>query len=343
MSDLRKMKWGILGCGNIANLFAGVLSTVDEAELYAIGSRSQERSDAFQKKWGITKSYGSYLDLLEDPEVEIIYIAVTNTGHFENAMLCLEHGKHVLCEKPFMRNEKEEKQVFDKAKEKKLFCMEGMWTALLPTMRDLFRLIHEDKVIGDVLMAKAELMFDNANAYQERHYDKNVGGGALIDTGVYGVKFVCMALGYKPETIKAVADFKHGCDSMTTLALGFKNGKIGTVNCSLCVNGQNDGWIYGTRGYVHVEKFWRTQKATIYIYDPEDIKVNCFNPKCEVIEISYPHEPPAKGYDHEVRHVQRCIQEGLIESPINTWEKTMEVLKIMDNARKEIGMIYPQE
>lgn len=340
----RHMKWGIMGCGNIATLFAGVLSTVEEAELYAIASRSQERSDVFAEKFGVTKSYGSYLDLVNDPEVEIVYIALHNTGHFEHVMLCLEHGKHVLCEKPFMLNHKEAELVFAKAKEANLFCMEGMWTALLPTMRDLFHLIHDEKIIGDVKMAKAELMFDNTYAFQERHFDKSIGGGALIDTGVYGVNFVCMALGYEPSCIHCVADFNQGCDCSTTVTLGYQHGGTGIVTCALNVNGLNDGWIYGTKGYVHVERFWRTQKATIYVYDPEDIKINCFNnPKCDVTEIHYPHQPPAKGYDHQVRHVQACIEQGLIESPINTWSKTLQTHSIMDSARKEIGLVYPQE
>lgn len=339
----KTVNWGLLGCGNIANLFAGVLSTVDEATIYAVAARSGDRASAFKEKHGAVKAYGSYLELVRDPEVDIVYVATVNALHYEHIMLCLENGKPVLCEKPFTLNATEARSVFAKAKEKGLFCMEGMWTSFLPTMRDLFRYIHEEKVIGDVVMAKAELMFDNANGFQERHFDKSTGGGALIDTGVYAVKFACMALGYEPVSIKASAGFKNGCDSTTTVIAGYEDGRTGIMTCSLSANGRNDAWIYGTRGYAQVPLFWRAQKATIYVYDPEDIKVNTFNPKCEVIEISYPHEPPAKGYDHEVRHIHECIRGGIIESPVNTWERTVQVMSIMDAARADIGLVYQQE
>ncbi len=231
-SQPKKIKWGIIGLGSIANKFATDLLTIEDAELYAVGSRSQEKADEFAKKFGATKAYNSYEAIANDPNIDAVYIATPHALHKENALMCLEKGIAVLGEKPFAMNAAEVDEMIAKAKEKNVLLMEALWTYFLPHYQYVLNLL-KNKTYGNILKLESNFGFERAYNTDARLFNKSMGGGSLLDIGIYPIFASLSTLG-TPKTIEAEATFfENGTDSSCTMKLSYPNNVTANLKSSL--------------------------------------------------------------------------------------------------------------
>lgn len=322
--------WGIMATGGIANTFAKAVNYVEGANLYAAASRSLEKAEQFAKEYGVEKAYGSYEDLVQDEKVDIIYIATPMNCHYENVKLCLEYGKNVLCEKAITLNAEQLKELIALAKEKNLFFMEAMWTKCLPAFRKAKEWVEAGK-IGEVQMVKAD--FCNQVPYQEdsRLFRKDLGGGAILDLGVYPISLATSFLGTKPKNIISNARMgQSDVDFDCGIMLQYDNA-FAVLTCGFDIFCQNNATIVGSKGSISfADWFFNTTQ------------VKLFNSNSELLEeVSLPHE--CNGYEYEIIEAQRCLDANLKESIIVPLSDTLDIMNIMDTCRKDWGLTYPEE
>ena len=322
---MRKFKWGILGPGKIAGKFAEDLSQVENAVLYAVGSRSQSRAEEFARKFGGVETYGSYEDLVKDDQVDIVYIATPHVFHFENTMLCLMHGKPVLCEKPFAMNLGQVDQMIQMAQEKKVFLMEALWTHFLPHYNFLLDQVHSGKY-GEVLELKADFGFAAPLEPEKRLYNKDLGGGSLMDIGIYTV-FAALTIMGVPEEISARAEFcSTGVDEDCKMELSYKNGRVAKLYSVI-------NKTIPTTAVITLEKAQILVKNRFH--EPSSIII-----KQEGKEEEFKFDVNTRGYNYEAEHVQQMLLENRIESTVMTFEKSRNLIKMLDEIRKIIGLDY---
>ncbi|MEM7032749.1 MAG: Gfo/Idh/MocA family oxidoreductase [Chloroflexota bacterium] len=324
-----KIRWGIIGPGNIAKRFAGGLAVLDDATLQAVASRSQEKADAFADEFGAPTRYTSYQDLVADDDIDIIYIATVNPFHAEQMLLCLEAGKPVLCEKPFTINTAEAKKVVQVAREKKLFLMEGMWTRHFPLMHKL-RQILADGVIGEVRMLNADFGFSGQVNPTSRLYDLNLGGGGMLDVGIYPLSLASMIFG-KPEKLSSFADIgETGVDELSVLMMQYPAGEVAVVYSAIRASMPHDSMIMGRKGRIRIHSpWWMPTKMTITVNGKDD----------EVVEM--PME--GTGFNYQIAEAGRCLREGKLESDVMPLDETISIMEMMDEARTQWGLKYPME
>jgi dihydrodiol dehydrogenase / D-xylose 1-dehydrogenase (NADP) len=326
---VKVFKWGIMGTGFIANQFAKGLKVLDDAETLAVGSRTQKGADDFADIYGIPRRYSSYAELAHDPDIDIIYIATPNTYHFEHAMLCMEAGKAVLCEKPLMLNAKEAAKIIGYAREKKLFFMEAMWTRYLPVYDHVRKWMAED-AIGEVQIVQADFGFCREFGAEDRHLNMALGGGALLDVGVYPVAIASMIFGGPPAILACTARLAAtGADEQTAILMGYEKGQAALLSCSFGAALPSDAWIIGTKGSIRIREFWKATKAALVM---------------EGVELKTADEPfLATGYEYEAMEVMRCIRAGMLESPTMPLDESLQIMETMDRVRGMIGLKYPGE
>lgn len=323
------IKWGILGPGAIAHKFAEGLLTVKGAKIAAVGSRDKKRAEAFSKRYGIEKSYGSYAELASDPEIDIIYVATPHPFHKECTKLCLQAGKAVLCEKPFTLNANDTRELVELAREKKLFLMEAMWTRFFPAIENTLKWLKEG-VIGDVQLLKADFGFGGVHDPKGRLLNPELGGGALLDLGIYPVSFASMVFGTQPKIIKSLADIgPTGVDEKCTMLFGYDGGKMASLSASFKTYLVNDAWIFGTKGSIHIPTFMRPNKAVLSLANGEK----------EVFDGTY----ESTGYQFEVIESDDCIKQGRTESEIMPLDESIAIMETMDSLRAQWQLRYPGE
>lgn len=220
------LKMAIMGAGSIANKMAATITKMENVEAYAIAARDLDRAEDFAKKYGFTKAYGSYEEMLNDPEVELVYIATPHSHHYKCVKMCLEANKHVLCEKSFTVNEEQAREILRMAEEKNLLLTEAIWTRYMPS-RNMINKIIEDGMIGEVTSLSANLGYELSSI--KRIWDPKLAGGALLDVGVYLVNFAIMVLGDEIESIHSEAVFKNGVDMIDNINMIFKGGKTASM------------------------------------------------------------------------------------------------------------------
>ncbi|OOM74196.1 glucose--fructose oxidoreductase precursor [Clostridium puniceum] len=314
---MRKIKWGIIGLGNIANKFAHTAKAMDSVELKAVASRGKEKSEAFGKIYDVPseKCYGSYEELVRDEDVDVVYIAVPHIFHKEISMLCLKNGKGVLCEKPVTINSNEIKEVIDAAKENKMFFMEAMKTRFLPINQKIKQIINEGK-LGDVRLLQADFGFNAEFNPMGRLFNKDLGGGALLDVGIYTISYSSFIFGNHPKNIKSTLYIgKTGVDECVSINLEYENGKQSQLYGAINLDTVRDANIIGTKGRIRVPKFSNADNAYILINDKE-----------EKIEMPF----DINGFEYQIREVSRCINEGRLESEIMSWKDSIETMNIID-------------
>ncbi|MGJ3238683.1 MAG: Gfo/Idh/MocA family protein [Anaerolineae bacterium] len=321
-------RWGILSTGNIARQFAIGLQSVDSAELVAVGSRTQESADAFAKEHNIPTAHSSYEALANDPNVDVIYIGTPHVFHAENMLLCLRAGKHVLCEKPFTINQAEAREVIDVARANNLFVMEAVWMRFIPAIVRLQALIAEG-AIGDITLVKADFSFYLAFQPEHRLYNRELGGGALLDVGIYPISFTTMLLG-QPQAVHSHALIgQSDVDEQCSMLFEYDNASAlltGGINGDL----NNIAVIKGTEGKITVHApFWVPKTLTLHRYgdDPQTIEV--------------PYE--GNGYNYEAEAVHTALRAGQLEHEIISHAETLATMGLMDTMRAEWGVRYPQE
>lgn len=327
---MNKIKWGIIGTGMISSTFATALNSMEDSEIVAVASRSKEKAGEFADRFHIGKAYGSYEELAKDPEIEVVYIGTPHTEHKANAALCIINGKSVLCEKPFTLNQKETRYLIDLAKEHDVFLMEAMWTKFLPATKTVKKWI-QDKEIGEVKYLHISFGFQNEFNPNHRLFDLSLGGGALMDVGIYPVTYTIHMMERLPDQVVSSAYLgRSGVDEMNIIAFRYNNGVLADLSSGVAAETGYDAVIVGDQGRIVVPSFWMADSAKLY-----DKKGN--------LKESFKQPFAVNGYEYEAEEVNRCLREGRKESSIVPLQDTLDIIALMDKLRTEWGLIYPQE
>jgi len=323
------IKWGILGLGQIANKFAEDLNLVKNCSLIGVASRSLEKAKQFALKHNAENYYESYRDLVNNKSIDLIYIATPHVFHFEHTMLCLNHNKAVLCEKPFAINAVEVEKMIRTAKSKKLFLMEAMWTRFFPCTDWLINNINSG-AIGEIKSIEANFGFKALLDLENRLFNPTLGGGALMDVGIYPIYLSLLLLGV-PKSIKANASLINTVDAFCDMSFSYHSDtQKALLKCSLLEDTSNEATIIGSKGRIKIHKnFFIPEKITIT--DSQNINKT----------ISIEHE--GHGYYHEIVEASICYSDKKNESSKMPNNMSLELITILDNIRKEIGIIYPND
>ena len=321
----KTFNWGILGAGKIAAKFAEDLATVQGAVLYAVASRSVHKAEEFAGAHGVKVPYGRYLELVEDEEVDVIYIATPHVFHFEHAMLCLDHNKAVLCEKPFGMNLGQVEAMIRKAKQKSVFLMEALWTQFLPHFEFVQNLV-ESKEFGNLVKLDADFGFNAPFNAQKRIYNKELGGGSLMDVGIYPVFLALSFLGMPKDILANAIIGTTGVDYNCTVHLSYPNEV--KANLYSAINEKT-----ATTATLTFEKV--TVLINSRFHEPTSVSLQ-FEEKIETKEFPV----TTHGYNFEAAHVQKMLEEGRKESNLMTFEKSKQLITLIDSIRKEINLEY---
>jgi predicted dehydrogenase len=326
---MTKIRWGILACGKIAKKFAADLKLVEDGELIAFASRDFERAKQFAADFPAKYVFGSYEELVNCEEVDAIYVASPHSHHHEHTLLCLSHGKAVLCEKAFAINQQQAKEMIELARTKKVFLMEALWTRFLPHYLKVRDMIAEGK-LGELKGVLANFGFKPPEPVSPRLFEPALGGGSLLDIGIYPVFLAQSILGV-PDSITAKMDPAHtGVDEQCSMVFHYKNGMTANLFSTLASNLETDADIFGTKGRIRLTNRFYEPSATIQYY-PDIITSRTIIP----IE-----KEAGWGYQHEIRHVNECLQKGLTESPVWSLDDTFNLMQTLDRIRKEMGLRY---
>jgi predicted dehydrogenase len=324
-----KIRLGILGTGNMAHEFAKGLQHAVNVELIAVASRRQDSADRFAGEFELTKSFAHYEALAADPDVDLAYVSTPHSCHLHNSLMCLEAGKPVICEKPFTINAQEASLLIETAREKRLFLMEAMWTRYIPAIVRLRELLA-DNAIGQlqVMLAGGAFMppFD-PDAYLFR---PDLGGGVLLDAGVYPVSMASMIFGSPTKVLAAGSIADSGIDEQVTALLQNENGSVASMYVSLRANAAPDITLLGDRGKIHVHApMFAPSKLTLKVGDAKE----------EVLQLPF----AGNGYQFEAVEAANCIMDGRTESAVMPLGETLTIMQTMDEIRRQLGIKYPME
>ncbi|AFG36392.1 putative dehydrogenase [Spirochaeta africana DSM 8902] len=327
-SQRSTVRWGILGCGSIAHNFVQALPLVPTADLVAVASRSNAAgfSGQYRDTYPDLTVYQDYAELAGDPAVDAVYIATTHNFHFAHAMLCLEQGKHVLCEKPITINADQLVRLRDTARRHDCFLMEALWTRFLPGIRQLTELLQQ-RVIGDVRLLQANFGIQVADDPQHRLLNPQLAGGALLDLGIYPLNFARIVYGRELISARSVAEIgPTGVDEVSAYLLQFAGGGTAVLSSSCRVATPHTALLYGTTGSIEVEDF----------FHPSVIHVRTGS-HTHTYQVGY----PATGFQYEIQEASHCILSGLAESRIMPIEESLQIISLMDQFRADWGLSYP--
>ncbi len=328
MSDT--IRWGILGAGNIARQFAKGLAAAPGAALVAVGSRTQENADRFADEFDIPRRHPSYASLADDPEVDAIYVATPHPMHKDNTICCLEAGKAVLCEKPFAINRREAEAMAACARAQGRFLMEAMWTRFLPTVVKTREWLAAG-VIGEPLMVRADFGFRAGYDEESRLFAPEMGGGGLLDVGIYPISLAAMVLGTHPEQVAALATLgPTGVDDQNVVSFRYANGAMAITASAIRTNTPQDAHIIGAEGSIYIHSpFWNGSMVTL--------SVNGREPKTLELPMR------GNGYNYEAEAVMACMRAGKTECDVMTLDDSIAIMDILDTARAQWGLKYPME
>ena len=322
------MKFAILGPGNIANKMARTVNALDGIELYAVASRNYDRAKAFAEKYEIKKVYGSYEELVQDPEIDLVYIATPHSHHYEYAKLCLEHGKHILVEKAFTVNAKQAEEILTLAKEKNLLAAEAIWPRYMPSRKMIDDLLAEG-VIGEPKTMISSLGFPLTHV--ARLVKPELAGGALLDVTIYPITSALMAFKEEIVDMQATAVMSpEGIDWMDSLTLTFADGKMAILHGNMIAQTDCDTIIFGTEGCMKLVNTNNYQKIQIYGRGRDVLK-------------TYQVPEQISGFEYEVLSCKKAIEEGMLECPEMPHSEILRVMRLMDQVRETWGMKLPCE
>jgi predicted dehydrogenase len=324
-SQPKKIRWGIIGLGNIAHKFAKDLLTVKDAQLYAVASRSEKKASEFATLYGATLSYSSYEDLVNNKNVDAVYIATPHSLHKENTLLSLNKGIAVLCEKPFAMNAEEVEEMISCAKENNTLLMEALWTNFLPHYRYAINNLREN-TFGKLLKMEASFGFYRAFDDNSRLFKKSLGGGSLLDIGIYPI-FAALSILGKPKTIEAKATFfDNGADSSCYMVFNYENNVTAYLKSSLLEDLPTEAIFYCEKGTIKINRqFHCPSTVSIIIDDKEDLLDFDYN---------------TIGYSFEIEHFNKLIQQKQSESPIMSFTFSKELIAVLDEVRSIINLNY---
>jgi predicted dehydrogenase len=322
----QKIRWGILACGRIARKFAADLQYVEGAELVAVASRSIERAKEFAAEYPAQHVLGSYEALVALEDVDIVYVASPHSHHHEHTLLCLNNGKAVFCEKAFAITSQQAIEMVNLARSKNLFLMEALWTRFLPHYAKVKEMIDEGK-LGDLKGVIANFGFLSTQGPDQRHFNPALGGGSLLDIGIYNVFLAQTILGRPDEVIASMTPASTGVDEQCAIIFKYKNGRMASLFSSFASNLETDADIFGAKGRIRLTNRFYEPTATIQYY-PDQVDSRTL--------ISVDKEP-GWGYQHEIRHVVDCLNKGLKESPVWGLDETLALMETLDRVRERQG------
>ncbi|MBU3821571.1 Gfo/Idh/MocA family oxidoreductase [Flavobacteriaceae bacterium XHP0103] len=323
----KKIKWGIIGLGGIAHKFANDLITIEDAELYAVASRSQEKADEFAQQYGATKAYASYEDLANDPNIEAVYIATPHALHKDNALMCLEKDIAVLGEKPFAMNAQEVDEMIAKAKEKNVLLMEALWTYFLPHYQYVLKEL-ENKTYGNILKIESDFGFTMPYDTDKRLFNKSMGGGSLLDIGIYPIFSSLSTLGM-PNSIEAKADFfENGTDSSCDMIFSYDNDIKSYLKSTIKEVTPTEAIFYCENGTIKINREFHIPTTVTIIANGEQ----------RTIDFGY--NPDIFGYRYEAVHFNQLLRAGKTESDIMTFDFSKKLIKLLDDVREIINLEY---
>lgn len=321
----RNIRWGIIGLGNIAHKFAKDLLTLTDAKLYAVASRSQEKANNFATQYGVSKAYSSYESLASDPLVDAVYVATPHALHKDNAILCLEQGKAVLCEKPFAMNANEVNNMIAKAKEQNVLLMEALWTYFLPHYQYVLQEL-KNKTYGNILKVEADFGFYRSFNDDARLFKKSLGGGSLLDIGIYPIFAALSTLGV-PKYIQANASFfDNGADASCNMTFQYDNDVKATLKSSLLEELPTEAIFYCEKGTIKINRQFHCPSTVSLIIDGHE----------KLVDFGY----NTIGYNFETVHFNNLLREGKTESDIMTFDFSKQLIKTLDEVRKIIKLNY---
>lgn len=322
------MRFAILAPGGIAHSMAEAVTQLKEIECYAVASRDYGRAEEFAKKWGFAKAYGSYEELAEDPQAELVYIASPHSHHYQHAKLCLEHGKHVLLEKAFTVNVMQAEELVRIAREKGLLLAEAFWPRYMPSRKMLEELISQG-TIGEVKSVMAD--FGAPLSHVERMRKPELAGGALMDLGVYPINF---ALQIFPRPVKEIHSnavlSPEGVDWIHSVTLEFEERKMAVLHSNMLAHMRNSGVVYGDKGYLEVCGLNNCRE--IRVFEGGQRMTACYQVPEQI-----------NGYEYEVLACVRAIEAGQVECVEMPHSETLRLMRILDMVRGQWGMKFPCE
>ena len=325
----QNIRWGILGCGRIARKFAADLKHVSDAELIAVGSRSRATAEEFVKDFPAKHVHDSYEALVQNSEVDIIYVASPHGLHHEHTLLCLEHKKAVLNEKAFAINSRQAKEMIDLAKKQNVFLMEALWTKFMPHYNLTMQMVRDGK-LGNISSVLVNFGFIPADPVPKRIYDPALGGGTLLDIGIYNV-FIALSVLGRPDTIEAsITPANTGVDEQCAILFKYKNGAMAQLFSTFTSNLPTEAYINGDKGRIHLTSRFYEPSATIAFY-PGRIDTK------EIIPFD---KEAGFGYQYEARHAGECLRKGLTESPVMSFADTLLMMETLDRIRSVAGIHY---
>jgi predicted dehydrogenase len=322
--------WGILGTGNIARLVAADLALLPDAQLTAVGSRAQERAGAFGDQFDVPRRYDSYEALVDDSDLDVIHVATPHSAHLEHATMALEAGTAVLCEKPLTLNAAQADALISTARTEDQFLMEAMWTRFLPVMNDVRRLVDDEQVLGDVHLLRADIGVTQSFDPTHRLFDPALGGGALLDLGVYPLAFAFDLFGPPDAVTSSAVLGDTGVDEQCAAVFQYDDGTQAIWHASVRADAGRTCVLAGPEGRLHGSRAW--WKGAPFTLTRPDGSTETW---------ARPYE--GNGYQFEAAHVMDCLREGRTESPVMPLDESYAFLQTMDALRNEWGATYPQE
>jgi predicted dehydrogenase len=322
------IRWGIVGPGAIASGFAEAMAMVDDGEITAVATPSVERAEAFGERFGIPKRYGDARELADDPGVEVVYVATPHSRHEADVMTLLEAGKHVLCEKPFALNAPQARRMVESARRRGLFLMEAIWSRFLPAYKVLVDVIGEGR-IGNPMLVEADFGFRVPVQPEHRHFNRELGGGALLDLGIYPVQLCTLVLGPVTDVTAFASIGGTSVDEVTVALLRHAQGTLGVVKAALRVDLACTARIAGTEGAIDLPAF---------MHCPASLTVSS-RAGTERIDASF----EGNGLRFEIAEVNRCLADGVGESLVIPLDESIALAAVLDEIRAQIGVAYAGE
>lgn len=322
------IRWGLLGCGSIARALATAIRETPDATLAAVGSRSLEKAQAFAAEFGAERAHGSYEALAEDAGVDVVYVATPHPMHRDGVLLCLDRGRAVLCEKPFALNAVQAREMVAKARQTNRFLMEAMWTRFFPITRRVRELAAEG-AIGEIKLLAADFGFRAGFDPKSRLFAPELGGGALLDVGIYVASYASMLLGRPDSIVSQMKPARTGVDGQSAFVLGYPSGAMAVLYTSIQAMTPWEATIMGEKGSIRVHSpFWKPSRLTLKTEAGE-----------ETIDLPY----EGNGYRFQVEEVGRCLRAGERESPLIPLDETIAVMETLDAIRRPWCLVYPGE
>ncbi len=325
MSEKNKIKWGIIGCGKIAHKFAQDLTTVPNAVIHAVASRNLSKAKEFGNTYNTVHSYGTYQELAENTDLDIVYIATPHVFHHENTLMCLDHKKAVLCEKPFAMNKAQVEAMIQRAKMNNVFLMEGLWTYFLPHYQHTLKIL-KSKELGEVKSLKADFGFAADFKPDERLFNKKLGGGSLLDVGIYPLFVALSILGY-PEKMTAEATIgETNVDESCTMQLAYKNNVKASLFSSITQKTKTEVFIECEKGTILIHGEFHAPSSITIQKDGVQQHVN--------------FECTTNGFYYEIQHAQKMLSLNHKESDLMSFDMSLQLISLLDSVRDIIGLHY---